>query len=272
MRWLLLLGSFTLLELVVLWQVGLVVGFWPSVAIIAVTGLLGGGLAKREGLRVFRQWSEAMGQGRVPEVGLVDGVLVLLGGVLLFAPGFVGDVLGLTLLFPPTRRLVAGAVRGHLSRRFGAAIDAEGLGAMRDGFGAAADGDEAADEAGAGGFGGLPFGTFTVIRGGDVFSSSQGSSFPFGPFSGEPGFGDAFDGGGFARGGRGGFRGDDRDIVVVDTTGEAVDDERAKPILALPAAPSRDEEKQGSLRIELHSAAPGGSGGGASRRRPLQRK
>jgi UPF0716 protein FxsA len=222
MRWLLLLGSLTLLELVVLWQVGGVVGFWPSVAIIAATGVLGGALAKREGLRVFREWSAAMAQGQMPEVGLIDGVLVLLGGLLLLAPGFIGDGVGLLLLIPPTRRLAAAVVRGYLLRRFGAlAGEAQ---AMRDSFGDPA-GEGGVEE----GFGGLPFGTFTVIRGGDVFSS---------------GFGADGRGAGFATHGRGTFEGEDRDIVVVDTTGETVSsDDDVRPILALPAAPPRDEEK-----------------------------
>jgi UPF0716 family protein affecting phage T7 exclusion len=236
MRWLLFLGSLTLLELVVLWQVGLLVGFWPSVAIIVVTGLLGGALAKREGLRVFREWSAAMGAGQMPEVGLIDGVLVLLGGLLLLAPGFVGDVVGLLLLIPPTRRLVAAVVRGYLLRRFGSL--AENGRAMQDSF-ADADGSEA-------GFGGVPFGTFTVIRGGDIFSSSG---------MGGMGAGDGFsvDDRGHHSYGRGVFPDDGRDIVVVDTTGETVSSEgndgengngSARPILALPAAPIRDEEEK----------------------------
>ena len=36
---------------------------------------------------------------------MLDGALVLVGGVLLIVPGFITDVLGLLLLAPPTRAL-----------------------------------------------------------------------------------------------------------------------------------------------------------------------
>ena len=52
--------------------------------------------------------------GTVPTNELIDGGLVLAGGVLLIVPGFVTDAFGLLLLFPPT----AGRARGTVKRRF----------------------------------------------------------------------------------------------------------------------------------------------------------
>jgi UPF0716 protein FxsA len=37
---------------------------------------------------------------------VVDGVLVIFGGVLLLTPGFITDIFGLLFLFPPTRVLM----------------------------------------------------------------------------------------------------------------------------------------------------------------------
>ncbi|MFY0580094.1 FxsA family protein [Cystobacter fuscus] len=53
----------------------------------------------------------------MPEEGLLGGVLVLAGGLLLVIPGVVSDVLGLLLLLPPTRRIVARWVRRGVERR-----------------------------------------------------------------------------------------------------------------------------------------------------------
>src|SRR5690606_3117938 len=72
---------------------------------------------KREGRRVLGGWRDALAAGRIPDEGVLGGVLVLVGGVLLVTPGFLTDVAGLALLFPPTRRLVADRVRAHLERR-----------------------------------------------------------------------------------------------------------------------------------------------------------
>jgi UPF0716 protein FxsA len=114
-----LLLAFTLIpfiELYLLLAIGREVGFWPTVGGVLVTGLVGAFLAKKEGLRVFRRWQESLARGHMPEEGLVSGLLVLVGSVLLVAPGVLTDVVGLLLLFPPTRKVVAGLVRRKLER------------------------------------------------------------------------------------------------------------------------------------------------------------
>jgi UPF0716 protein FxsA len=115
-----LLLAFTVvpfIELYLLLAIGRQVGFWPTVGGVLLTGLIGAWLAKKEGLRVLRRWQESLAQGRMPEEGLVGGVLVLVGGVLLVSPGVLTDFVGLFLLFPPTRRVIAGLVRRRLERR-----------------------------------------------------------------------------------------------------------------------------------------------------------
>lgn len=114
---LLLFTVVPLVELYLLLYLGSFIGFWPTVAIVLVTGVLGAMLAKREGLRVFRRWSDALREGRMPEEGVLGGVLVLVGGVLLVTPGVLTDVTGLLLLFPPTRRFVAERLRRYAERR-----------------------------------------------------------------------------------------------------------------------------------------------------------
>lgn len=107
-------------ELYLLLFIGREIGFWPTMASVLVTGLVGAMLARKEGLRVLRRWQESLAQGRMPEEGLLGGVLVLVGGVLLVAPGVLTDVTGLLLLFPPTRKVVAALVRRRLERRMAA--------------------------------------------------------------------------------------------------------------------------------------------------------
>ncbi len=105
------------IELYLLLALGREVGFWPTVGMVLVTGLVGALLARKEGVRVFRRWQESLAQGRMPEEGLLGGLLVLVGGVLLVAPGVLTDLVGLMLLFPPTRKVVAALVRRRLERR-----------------------------------------------------------------------------------------------------------------------------------------------------------
>ncbi len=128
MRWLVLL--FVVLPLVDLWlllAIGEVLGFWATVGMTVAVALLGGYLGKREGLKVLRQWRDAMAQLRMPEEGLVSAVLVLVGAVLLAAPGVLTDVIGLVLLFPPTRRPIAALVRARLAGRMQRAVETGNL-------------------------------------------------------------------------------------------------------------------------------------------------
>jgi UPF0716 family protein affecting phage T7 exclusion len=110
-RWILLLLLLPVLELYVLLRLGEAIGALYTMGILLVGAFAGVWLAKSEGLRVLRRWREAMEDGRVPEEGLTDGFLVLLGGGLLLLPGVVSDGLGVILLLPPMRRWIARRIR-----------------------------------------------------------------------------------------------------------------------------------------------------------------
>jgi UPF0716 protein FxsA len=99
-----------LVELYVLIQIGSEIGvLWTITALIGVS-VVGTWLAKREGFRIFRSFVETSRKGEVPSREMVHGVCVLVAGVLLFIPGFVGDVLGLLLLLPPIRAVIVSLV------------------------------------------------------------------------------------------------------------------------------------------------------------------
>lgn len=100
-------------ELALLYQIGDVIGFWPTIAIIVVTGVTGTYLAKREGLSVWRRFNDRLHQGDLPGRELLDGVIILVAGALLITPGVLTDVVGFIGLIPITRSLV----RGYLNRR-----------------------------------------------------------------------------------------------------------------------------------------------------------
>jgi UPF0716 protein FxsA len=116
--WLLL--AFTvvpLVELYLLLQVGKFLGVVPTVGLVLVTGALGAALARREGMRVVRGWQAALRSGESPSEGVISGVLILVAGVLMVTPGVLTDVLGVTLLVPPSRRWVALRLADAVDRR-----------------------------------------------------------------------------------------------------------------------------------------------------------
>jgi len=108
-----------IVELYLLTQIARATSSWVAIAFAVGTGVLGGVLAKREGLRVWRRWQEAMSQMRVPDEGVISGVLVLIGGVLLITPGVLTDITGILLLIPTTRRYIAERIRRRVDVQFG---------------------------------------------------------------------------------------------------------------------------------------------------------
>lgn len=93
-----------LVELALLIQMGRWVGVWPTVALVALTGVAGMVLVRREGIRTLARLQQEMAQGRLPGRALLDGAALLVGGALLVTPGVLTDVLAFGLVIPGTRR------------------------------------------------------------------------------------------------------------------------------------------------------------------------
>ena len=105
-----------LLDLAILTMLGRNMGFWPTVLVVLVSGFLGAGLAKSQGLRVWHGIRQDLSEGRVPSQGLMDAVIILVAGGMLAAPGFITDILGLALLFPAVRAPLKAFARRRLER------------------------------------------------------------------------------------------------------------------------------------------------------------
>ena len=106
-------------ELYVLIKVGQLVGALPTIAFLVLVSVVGAWLVKREGMGVLRRAREQIALGLVPGRELVDGVLILFAGALLVTPGFLTDLLGISLLVPPVRSAIRGFAVHRLARRAG---------------------------------------------------------------------------------------------------------------------------------------------------------
>jgi UPF0716 protein FxsA len=111
-------------EIWVIVQVAHAIGALSTIGLLILLSVGGAYLTKHEGFVVLRRLRAQLGAGRVPAAELVDGVLVLAAGVLLFIPGFVTGAIGLLVLFPPTRVLF----RRFLWRRFDVRVYRSGRG------------------------------------------------------------------------------------------------------------------------------------------------
>ncbi|MGO4598351.1 FxsA family protein [Terrabacter sp. 2RAF25] len=106
-----------IIEIVVVVAVGQAIGGWPTFLLLVATSLLGAWLIRREGAKAWRALEQAVRSGRMPAREIADGVVVLVGGSLLLAPGFVSDVLGLLLVLPFTRPVARSMLAAVISRR-----------------------------------------------------------------------------------------------------------------------------------------------------------
>jgi UPF0716 protein FxsA len=100
-----------ILELYVIIQVGGLIGVWPTLALLLLDAILGSLLLRHQGRGAWRRFNEALAQGRFPGKEVVDGLLIVIGGTLLLAPGFLTDIVGLVFLIPPTRALVRAVLK-----------------------------------------------------------------------------------------------------------------------------------------------------------------
>lgn len=130
-RLLLLFTIVPAIELFILLQLGSLIGPNLTFVIILVTGLLGAWLAKREGWMVLQQLRKELQQGIPPANRLMEGVLVLAGGLLLITPGVLTDITGILFILPPSRRFLAPRVIAFGMKRLGieGSLDARPMGA-----------------------------------------------------------------------------------------------------------------------------------------------
>jgi UPF0716 protein FxsA len=93
------------MELYILIEAGRIVGIGPTIALIMLTGIAGAWLARNQGVAILRKIQNETARGQMPATTLIDGALVLVGGLLLLTPGFFTDLLGFSFLVPLTRDL-----------------------------------------------------------------------------------------------------------------------------------------------------------------------
>jgi UPF0716 protein FxsA len=106
-----------ILEIYVIIQVGQVIGAWWTVLLLVADSIFGTWLMKREGARAWRALRTALADGRMPAAELADGALILIGGTLMLAPGFVTDAFGILLILPFTRPVFRRLLSAVVARR-----------------------------------------------------------------------------------------------------------------------------------------------------------
>ena len=103
-------------ELAILIEIGKDIGFWPTMGLILITGVIGSTLTRRQGLAVWNQFNSKLQAGTLPGKELLDGLIVLCSGALLLTPGILTDFVGFLGLIPQSRELIRSRLQKYVSK------------------------------------------------------------------------------------------------------------------------------------------------------------
>ncbi len=104
------------IELILLIQIGQVVGTLPTIALIVFTGVLGAFLAKRQGMQVLTRIRIGTQSGQIPADSIFDGAIILVAGAFLMTPGILTDSVGFLCLIPVTRQMIKNFIRAKFEK------------------------------------------------------------------------------------------------------------------------------------------------------------
>jgi UPF0716 protein FxsA len=94
------------LEIAVFILIGGEIGILATLGMILFTAILGSILLRVQGFATLNRIQAQTANNQVPGRELVNGVMILVAGVLLLTPGFVTDSIGFLLFFPPFRQFL----------------------------------------------------------------------------------------------------------------------------------------------------------------------
>jgi UPF0716 protein FxsA len=98
--------AFTLipaLEIFLFIEIGKSIGTLNTFVLVILSGFAGAWLAKMQGLETMMRVRRNLDNGIMPAEELIDALIIFGAGIVLLAPGFFTDIVGLLLLFPPSR-------------------------------------------------------------------------------------------------------------------------------------------------------------------------
>lgn len=83
--------------------VGRRIGLFPTLSLVVLSAVAGVVLMRIQGFGVLARLRQSAQNGRAPGKELLDAAMIMIAGILLLIPGFLSDVVGLALFFPPVR-------------------------------------------------------------------------------------------------------------------------------------------------------------------------
>ena len=103
---LILLISITLIEIYLFIKIGSYIGAFNTISLILITAIVGVAYARYEGFNTMRSGMSQLFKNELPIYEIISGGALAFAALLLIIPGFATDLIGLILIFPPSRKLI----------------------------------------------------------------------------------------------------------------------------------------------------------------------
>ena len=87
-------------------RVGSEIGAFNTILLIFVTAFFGVVYARYEGFNTLRSGMSQIVKNELPIYEIISGAALAFAALLLILPGFATDLVGLLIIFPPTRKLI----------------------------------------------------------------------------------------------------------------------------------------------------------------------
>jgi len=95
-----------LAEIYLFIKIGSQIGAFNTISLILLTALLGVWYARYEGFNTLKSGLSQIIKNELPLYEIISGAALAFAAFLLIFPGFATDVIGLFLIFPPSRKLI----------------------------------------------------------------------------------------------------------------------------------------------------------------------
>ena len=103
---LLLIISIPLIEIYLFIKIGSQIGAFNTISLIFITAFIGVIYARYEGFNTLKSGMSQLVENELPIYEIISGAALTFAALLLILPGFATDLMGLLIIFPPTRKLL----------------------------------------------------------------------------------------------------------------------------------------------------------------------
>ena len=113
---LLLIVLVPIIEIYLFIKIGSQIGAFSTISLIFITAFLGVIYARYEGFNTLKSGMSQIVKNEMPIYEIISGAALAFAAFLLILPGFATDILGILIIFPPTRKLLLKKVSTKYSR------------------------------------------------------------------------------------------------------------------------------------------------------------